>query len=312
MLRKFMLVSVLLIALTAAADVQASKDREHGNNIHRSVETPSLAEVDHAITLAASYLEQACGPDGRFVYLVNIKSGQQAHTYNVVRHAGAIYALGMLHDSQPDLRATEAMLRATVFLRHNYIGPGISSGQLVVWSKPLPWNSDAELGATGLGIVALAAVKKVDPGAVSLEELESLGRFALFLQREDGSFVSKYRPDTGSAADFESLYYPGEAALGFISLYKIDHSQTWLDAAEKALTYLAKSRANLATVTTDDWALIATAVRDRYETIARQFSERDPWQYADFLVRNLACYGSIQRYRCDSRDAFVKASDCVP
>jgi hypothetical protein len=59
MLRKFMLVSVLLIALTAAADVQASKDREHGNNIHRSVETPSLAEVDHAITLAASYLEQS-------------------------------------------------------------------------------------------------------------------------------------------------------------------------------------------------------------------------------------------------------------
>jgi len=57
----------------------------------------------------------------------------------------------------------------------------------------------------------------------------------------------------------QSLYYPGEAALGFIALYEADHSHEWLTAAGKALGYLAKSRAGLSIVPADHWALIATA-----------------------------------------------------
>jgi len=58
---------------------------------------------------------------------------------------------------------------------------------------------------------------------------------------------------------WESLYYPGEAALGLIALYEADHSRQWLEAAAKALAYLAKSRAGLTTVPADHWALIASA-----------------------------------------------------
>jgi hypothetical protein len=91
------------------------------------------------------------------------------------------------------------------------------------------------------------------------DSLEALGRFALFLQKEDGSFVSKFRIQTGPDPTFESLYYPGEAALGFLSLYDLDHSQVWLNAAGKALSYLARTRADLTTVPADHWALIATS-----------------------------------------------------
>jgi hypothetical protein len=110
-----------------------------------------------------------------------------------------------------------------------------------------------------LGLVALAAVREVDPQSVPLEELQALGRFALFLQRDDGSFVHKYQVESGPVPNWQSLYYPGEAALGFIALYEADHSREWLRAAGKALSYLAKSRAGLTTVPADHWALIATA-----------------------------------------------------
>jgi hypothetical protein len=59
--------------------------------------------------------------------------------------------------------------------------------------------------------------------------------------------------------DLESLYYPGEAALGLIELYEADHSRGRLVAAGMALSFLAKSRAGLSTVPADHWALIATA-----------------------------------------------------
>jgi hypothetical protein len=230
---------------------------------------PSPAQVSHAIELAAGYLERACGPDGKFVYKVDIGSGKESSSYDIVRHAGAMYALAMVNRAHPDPEAAAALLRAAKFLRQNYIGPGVRPGQLVVWSQPLVETSRdphsksreryAELGGTGLGLVALAAAREVDPNSVPLEDLQALGRFALFLQRDDGSFVHKYSERSGPVSNWEILYYPGEAALGFIALYEADHSPQWLGAAGKALAYLAKTRVGLSRVPADHWALIATA-----------------------------------------------------
>jgi hypothetical protein len=247
-----------LIALRVAAQVPAAQ-KQVSLATSSGFEPSSPAEVNHAITLAASYLERACGTDGRFAYRININTGEQSRSYNIVRHAGAIYALAMLQSSKPDPKAVDAMSRAAFFIRQNYIGPGVRPDQLVVWSKPLPQPSAADLGATGLGLVALTGVNATKPNSVPLEQLRAMGRFLLFLQRSDGSFVSKYRAESGPDEDFESLYYPGEAALGLLDLYETDHSPIWLNAAAKALSYLARSRAKLSDVPPDHWALIATA-----------------------------------------------------
>ena len=227
-----------------------------GNN--PSFGAPSQSELSSAIDLATSYTERVCGLDGRFAYKISIQAGGQSSSYNIVRHAGVIYALAMLQDKADDL-AVGTAVRAAAFLQKNYIGPVVYASQQVVWSKPLPESSAADLGATGLGLVALAAVKQERPRAVPLEELQGLGNFLVFMQRGDGSFFSKYRPYTGPDEEFESLYYPGEAALGLIDLYKIDHNERWRTSATKALLHLARSRAKLTDVPPDHWALIATA-----------------------------------------------------
>jgi hypothetical protein len=156
------------------------------------------------------------------------------------------------------------MVRAAAFLKQNYIGPGVRPEQEVVWSKPLTNGSVspddyADLGGTGLGLVALSAVRQARPQSQKLKQLQALGRFARFLQRDDGRFIHKYSAKNGPVSNWNSLYYPGEAAFGFIALYEADHSDEWLIAAGKALSYLAKSRVGLSTVPADHWALLATA-----------------------------------------------------
>ena len=248
--------------------------------------SPSRSEVSRAIALAAAYLERACGPDGRFVYQIDTASGQETGSYNIVRHAGAIYALAMLNRSQPDHQVRETMLRTAAFLRQNYISEGIRPGQSVVWSKPLSERSRTgfsavDLGASALGLVALAAVNEAAPGTIPLTQLQALGRFVLFLQRDDGSFISRYIAEKGPVSNWESLYYPGEVALGLISLYRADHSREWLMAAAKALSYLARSRAGLVTVPADHWALIATAELFRYgDRIGSTVSREELVQHA--------------------------------
>jgi hypothetical protein len=256
-------------ALILAASLRCGSQNQTNRNSTGSAPTLSTAEVSHAIALATGYLERACGPEGKFAYKVEIGSGKQSYSYDIVRHEGAMYALAMANRAHPEPVAVAALIRAARFLRENYIGPGPRPGQLVVWSqprsgRPLGRNSKsrqhyAELGGAGLGLVALAAARTVDPKSVPLKDLQALGRFALFLQRDDGSFVQRYRSEGGPVLNWTVLYYPGEAALGFIALYEADRSREWLVAAGKALSYLAKSRAGLTTVPADHWALIATA-----------------------------------------------------
>jgi hypothetical protein len=209
----------------------------------------------------------------------------------------------MVNRSHHDPKAAEAMVRAARFLRTNYIGPGAKPDQLAVWSKSLnhsaPANGNyAELGGTGLGLVALAAVREVEPSAVTLEDLRALGRFLLYLQKEDGSFVQKYNLESGPVPNWKVLYYPGEAALGLIALYEADHSDQWLVAAGKALSYLAKSRVGIARVPVDHWALISTAALMPYIERVRSVISRE-----ELLQHTIPICNSIVHEQFRSRAA---------
>jgi hypothetical protein len=151
------------------------------------------------------------------------------------------------------------LVLASDFMRMNYLALDASSSTLAVWSRPPPTNRKAELGAAGLGLVAFTAVEHAQSNTIPLAQLQALGRFVLFLQKPDGSFYSRYFADKGRDRDWQSLYYPGEAVLGLISLYELDHSRKWLIAAGKGLAYLAESHAGPQEVSPDHWALIATA-----------------------------------------------------
>jgi hypothetical protein len=117
----------------------------------------------------------------------------------------------------------------------------------------------AKLGGSGLGLVALLSIEKIEPGFTSLSDLRALGRFVVFMQKDDGSFYSSFIPSRGGRYDkWQSLYYPGEAALGLLLLYEKDLSEVWLESAAKALAYLADSRKYSVQVPADHWALLAT------------------------------------------------------
>ncbi len=245
--------------LLCSATLAQSGPGGHLTSAMQAAATPIQGETEHAIGLAGGYLVRMCGPNGRFVYSVNIRTGEQSRSYNIVRHAGAIYALGLLNNRKPSPEAVDAMVRASAFMRRYYMGPGPQPGQIVVWSAPFPTPSVADLGASGLGLVALTATEKARPRSIPMDEMQGLARFILFLERPDGSFIDKYKPLSGPDEDFESLYFPGEAVLGLIDLYELDHNKEWLEAAARALMYLARSRASLTEVPPDHWAMIATA-----------------------------------------------------
>lgn len=223
----------------------------------------TLAE---AIDLSSDYLARHCNDQGRFAYQVFLDSKHDFKPrYNIIRHAGAIYALADSQRRHPSPEKLAALRRAVEFLRRKAIGPlPEHPDMLAVWSGPEEDGKEAppsaKLGGTGLGLVALLSAKQVGAASVPLEELRGLGRFLVFMQETDGNYYAKYTPGPLERHQLgRSLYYPGEAALGLLMLYEKDPQPIWLDTAAKAMAYLARLRRQADVVEPDHWALLATA-----------------------------------------------------
>lgn len=225
---------------------------------HKTQHVAPSVQVQTAVQLSVRYLERACDEAGRFAYLVDSDSGRLSRSYNIIRHAGAIYSLEMANRLRPDTGTQDTIMRAGGYLWNNYVGPDANSEVLAVWTHPKPRNSEADLGAAGLGLVALTEIERLRPNSISSRDLRMLGRFILFMQKENGSFFSKYDIDSGPVTEIDSLYYPGEATLGLIALYELDRSPEWLIAAGKALAFLARSE-RAGNIAPDHWDVIATA-----------------------------------------------------
>lgn len=223
--------------------------------------------LERRIATAANYLESVVKDSGRFVYNRDLAGNEvDSPRYNFLRHAGTVYAMALYEQSAQSLRPSKNTRKAAQYLIDCCLDTIAGHpDMLALWSRPSlngkPHTPlQAKLGGTGLGLVALTQVEDVFPGTIEVEMLREMGNFLLFMQNYDGSFVSKYYPDSTTPKDstWQSLYYPGEAALGLIMLYEIDSDRRWLEAAVDSLRYLARKRENQTHVEADHWALIAT------------------------------------------------------
>lgn len=220
--------------------------------------------VVDAAHLTGNKLLAELSSEGQFRYRFYLdRSKADSSRYNLLRHAGAVYALHQYHSMFPDNRIPVAVCNAASFLKQ-YTHAIPSGSALAIWT-PTVYRHDgrevAKLGGTGLGIIA-AVVCEPAPGegAFSRDELTNLGAFIEYMQNSDGSFHSRFWIDTASRDDsWISLYYPGEAALGLLYLHDATHEIRWANAAKRALLHLAESRKDKQDIPHDHWALIATA-----------------------------------------------------
>lgn len=267
--------AILLAAVTAAAAYyfvgpRSSFDPDRINRYYAALKVPpsapvSTEQVRAAVARSADYLRRANLGSGQFVYIVNMNPAVTVPPqYNLLRHAGTIYSIGMANSVVPDNENVEVMRRAVAFMRGCCMTDlelndviGIWEPNEIVHERSPP---SFKLGGAGLALVALTSLAKFDSSSVRTEELEGLARFGQFMQRWDGQFFATYVPSEGGRQlPGASLYYPGEMALGWLMLYEQHPNREWIDSAVEALEYLARERAASGEAPADHWALLATA-----------------------------------------------------
>lgn len=270
----------IIFAISCGSDKQTCTSQ--GSTSTQSTGLASSADPnwtdEQAAEAAASYLLRHLDTKGRFDYMR--QSDMRESKYNVLRHAGSIYALQEFyrHQASPELLA--GIVRASRYLQTRYVQTLKADPTLrAVISKPseesLPAPT-AKLGGTALVLAALCGTHTLSPASVSVKELQELGAFILYMQREDGSFHSKYREDKGFDLEFHSLYYPGEAMLALTMLYDVDKDPKWLQASLNAAAQLVKSRKGMRKIPADHWMMLASVpLLERYETIVSPTLKRE-------------------------------------
>ena len=251
---------------------------------HRQIEPSTPGPLRQAATAAGLYLARETHADGQMTYIYRPKSDLVIDEYNMLRHAGAVYALLQLHAVAPDAERLAAAERALAYMLES-IEPCRVGERGIARQPPPPFQclldeSNIKLGGNALAVIALAQHWRVTGEPRHRQTVEALLGWIRASQSPGGEFeVHKQRHPSGERRDFVSAYYPGEALLALVRAYPWLQDHTLLDAAERGAQWLIETRDRdvpTPDLAHDHWLLLALEALHTYRP--------DP-RYVDHALR---------------------------
>jgi uncharacterized protein YyaL (SSP411 family) len=119
----------------------------------------------------------------------------------------------------------------------------------------LDYDGKAKLGANGLALIAITRQMEHGGGRGDRAAALKLADLVLAMQRKDGSFDTHYKLPGIQTETTESLYYPGEAMLGLMRLFKITGDKRLLEAARRGANYLIERQRAMEALPADAWLM---------------------------------------------------------
>jgi len=198
-------------------------------------------DMRDVIKNGVAWLVEAQEGTGHFAYEYLPYSDEYKYGDNIVRQAGALYALTEVarRDAVGDMHRSAAIEEAVVFfenasLAHTYEGKEV---------RCLARNKDSKtciLGATALALAGVLGYVESDPAKASTYEhlIEGYISFIMASKKEAAGFRDQYRIGTGFVGDKESSFSNGEALLALVRYYQYSPDQEVKRIIDETFSYL--------------------------------------------------------------------------
>jgi hypothetical protein len=228
-------------------------------------------ELIAAVRAGAEYLARSIDGRGAFAYIYEPARDEVDHSYELLRHAGAIFALMEAYEE----------LQVPAWREKAELAIGYLKAKLVKSPDGATFTSvqdeeQQKAGASGLALVALSQFERATGDRSELGTMRELARFVLHQQYPDGHFRDNADVMREEATAHETerkkevSYYAGEATLGLVRMQAIEpggpaNAGEWVAGARKAADYLVNVRdakADLAHQIHDHW--LSYALHDLY------------------------------------------------
>jgi hypothetical protein len=183
---------------------------------------------------SAECLANLTQEDGSFRYRYDSKSGSMLGGYNILRHAGSIWAMLDIYRDIPDEKILESSQRAT----HYLLASSLKFFRRYT-NACICEDNTIKLGGNALSTLALLSLFEITGERFLLSVARQLCQFMLDQRLEHGNLVHKRYFGSGKISGFQSMYYTGEALLALLALYKMTREEQWLDAVRDIESGLA-------------------------------------------------------------------------
>lgn len=173
----------------------------------------------------ARFLAGLTAPDGRFKYRYDAETGKESGGYNVLRHAGSVWAMLDVYSSSHDRQVLSAARRAVTYLLNNFLKFHGDYSKVCICE-----DNTIKLGGNALAVVALTALYGITREPFLLQISERLADSMISERTADNDLVHKRYFQSGKVSEFRSMYYTGEALLALLNLFEASRNEKWLDA----------------------------------------------------------------------------------
>ncbi len=218
----------------------------------------------YGATLGGNYLARNINEDGSFVYKYNAKEDKIYSEYNMLRHAGTVYALLELYDVTKNKKYLNTAESALKYLKGSIKKcPEPNSNLDCVYE-----GDKMKLGGNALSILAFTEYQKVTNSDKYLSDAVSLTEWMLKTQTEQGEFKIHSQFKDGAISDMVSEYYPGEAIYALMSIYEMTKEDKYLSGAKRAVNWIIDVRDNNKTskdISHDHWLLYGIKELYKYD-----------------------------------------------
>ena len=166
---------------------------------------------------------QSC--NGKFKYIYDAEKDEYDDSdYNIVRHAGATYALLDLYKELKEVKYLDAGTAGLDYL--------LSFTQMITWDEwAINYNSNMKVGTVSLAILGMVRYWEATDNDRYNLYVEKFANFIVSQQRKDGAFAGEYGKKE------EDLYYSGEAFFALALAYDMLEKGTYRRAIEDALEF---------------------------------------------------------------------------
>lgn len=202
------------------------------NTGRRLQDANNYNDIKDIVENSSNYLANMVQDDGKFIYGYYPLQCAYIEDYNIVRHAGSLWALILL-SNQNKINFKESIDKA-----YNYLNSQIVKKDDNLYYIIEEKNDEIKLGANALSAIAICEYINKYDAKQDLEIAEKLGNGIIGMQNEDGSYVHVLNSNDFSVKDnFRTVYYDDEATFALVKLYGLTKNEKYLAAAQKSLKY---------------------------------------------------------------------------
>jgi len=212
-------------------------------------------EIAHT---GAECLANLIKKNGSFKYRYDSQEARPLKGYNVLRHAGAVWAMLDVYHNVSDKKILDCCRQATHYLLDTYLRFYRSYNNACICE-----NNTIKLGGNALSTLALISLFETTQDPFLLTIAERLAQFMVDQRMENNGLVHKRYFKSGKISKFHSMYYTGEALFALVALYRLTQQKYWYDAVRKIENELAPK--NYGVKEQSHWMLYFLELLSNYE-----------------------------------------------